>query len=125
MNAIKSLKQLNKIRSLSVLYRQNPYFLNQTRYDSTSSTDSYTQVNNILTDSNVSNKISFIADSPPTRFFEDVLCSIHDVFMIDWSTSIFVAALSFRLLVCFPIKSKLFLRKNQLFKLLTICYDNI
>ena len=56
--------------------------------------------------STVSNQMGFIAESPLTRVFEDVLCQVHDVLDVNWFTSIFLAAFAFRLFVCFPVKSK-------------------
>jgi hypothetical protein len=49
-------------------------------------------------------QIGFIADSPITRFFENALIDLHDLASLEWPTTIFIAALMFRLAVCFPIK---------------------
>lgn len=46
----------------------------------------------------------FIADSPLTRLAERFLIDLHDVACLEWSGTIFIAALLFRTAVCFPIK---------------------
>ena len=97
---------LNKSRSLSVLnIYKKPILTNelfpltkiQKRNESTEIISS--------SSSTVSNQMGFIADSPLTRVFEDVLCQVHDVLNVNWFTSIFLAAFAFRLFVCFPVKS--------------------
>lgn len=50
------------------------------------------------------NSFGFIADSPLTRLAESFLIDLHDVACLEWSGTIFVAALLFRASVCFPIK---------------------
>jgi hypothetical protein len=50
------------------------------------------------------NSFGFIADSPLCRLAENFLIDLHEVSALEWSGTIFVAALLFRVSVCFPIK---------------------
>jgi membrane protein insertase Oxa1/YidC/SpoIIIJ len=63
---------------------------------------------NLITDTvssdYISNKISIFSDSPITDVCTDLIISLHDQGVFEWSSTIMISALLFRLSVCFPIK---------------------
>jgi hypothetical protein len=54
--------------------------------------------------SSITNKLGALSDAPYTHFLENQLVNLHDLELFEWSATIFIAALSFRLLVCLPVK---------------------
>lgn len=50
------------------------------------------------------NKLSLLSDAPFTHAIENMLLSLNDLDLFGWASSIFVAALIFRMLVSCPIK---------------------
>jgi hypothetical protein len=65
--------------------------LNQKRYDSTST-------------GTIEKSFGLMSESPFTQSIENILINLHDLGSIEWSGAIFLAALTFRLAICFPIK---------------------
>ena len=76
---------LERITSQSLL-------MTQKRYQSTGS------------DSFIDSSLTTLTETPFTRLSEHFLTSLHDLGPLEWSTTIFLAALAFRLTVCVPIK---------------------
>ena len=50
------------------------------------------------------NKLGLLADAPFTHMAENMLIYLNGLDIFGWSATIFMAALIFRLFVCFPIK---------------------
>ena len=47
---------------------------------------------------------NFMSDSPIVQSFEEMLISLHDSGAFDWSTTVMLATIAFRLAVCFPFR---------------------
>jgi inner membrane protein COX18 len=89
------------VKNTSPIYQLS----NSIRYNSTSSPN--IEKANLITDSSsnyFSNKIGIFSDSPITNGFTDLIVSLHDLGSFEWSSTIMITALIFRLSVCFPIK---------------------
>lgn len=87
---------------------KNTVYATQVRNESSTSVLSKTATISPAEIPTGSSSVGFISESPLTRFFEDFLCQTHDLLTLNWCATIFLAAFSFRLFVCFPIKSKIF-----------------
>lgn len=103
----------NRFLSYSFLYKNHylfkiPSISSQIRLSSTSNskikTAEITSLESETISTNDSQKFSFITDSPITQTCEDLLTSMHDFFSLEWSSTIFLTAVLFRLSICFPIK---------------------
>ncbi|CAF0803633.1 unnamed protein product [Brachionus calyciflorus] len=93
-----NLKILNLNSSINIL---------QKRYESTSKIKSVELIapqSDLIINTSDNQKFSLITDSPITHGFEDLLINLHDVLSLEWSSTIFLAAIVFRLSICFPIK---------------------
>jgi hypothetical protein len=77
-----------------------PYFK-----DDSLGLDKLNEANNLISDALPGqNQLGFIADSPITRFAESFIINLHDMTGMEWSSTIFLAAVLFRLSVCMPIR---------------------
>jgi hypothetical protein len=77
--------------------------LSHTRTQSTSSKIEHVQIAPFEGET-TSKAVSFFADSPITHVLEDALISCHDLCSFEWSTMIILAAFTFRVTLCVPIK---------------------
>ncbi len=63
------------------------------------------EANNLISDALPgASQFGIIADSPITRLAEGFLINLHDMSGMEWTSTIFLAALLFRLSICFPIR---------------------
>ncbi len=57
-----------------------------------------------LIDSISSIPTSMFSDSPIAKTLEELLVQMHDLGSFEWTTTIFISALLFRITLCFPIR---------------------
>lgn len=100
------LKRNLKNYAIFVKTQPSIYQLSNTfRYNSTSSPN--IEKADLITDSStsyISNKLGIFSESPITDVCTDLIVGLHDFGAFEWSSTIMVTALVFRLSVCFPIK---------------------
>lgn len=82
----------NRILNYEKAMMSHSVLMAQRRYQSTDS------------DSFIDSSLTTLTETPFTRLSEHFLTSLHDLGPLEWSTTIFLAALAFRLTVCVPIK---------------------
>lgn len=58
----------------------------------------------LFSNDSVNNKVSLLTESAFTQLMESSLISLHEFACLEWSSTIFLAAVAFRLAVCLPIK---------------------
>ena len=81
------------------------YISDMKRFNSNMSDSNDIKIETSQIVSNIDNNsnISWLSDAPIVRAFDEALINIHDWGSFEWSTTIVLAALAFRVCVCFPI----------------------